>query len=124
MRLMRLPSKESRRIRGSGRGWRAGRSRMLCSEVASAVDVAIAPFSPNSKIEVEGPDLMVSPIMAENIIIALHELLTNSAKTDRWRLTLEKYKSVGIRKELGCICPGVAPDYTRTNQHLARALAP
>ena len=46
----------------------------------SAVRTAIAPFSSNHKIVVQGPELMVSPNIVENIMMALHELLTNSAK--------------------------------------------
>jgi len=45
----------------------------------SAVEVAISPFSPN-KISIAGPDLMVSPVIVENIMMGLHELLTNSTK--------------------------------------------
>jgi two-component sensor histidine kinase len=45
----------------------------------SAVEVAISPFSPN-KISIAGSDLMASPVIVENIMMALHELLTNSAK--------------------------------------------
>jgi two-component sensor histidine kinase len=46
----------------------------------SAVGLAIAPFSTRRQVAVEGPDVMVSPVMVENIMMAVHELLTNSAK--------------------------------------------
>ena len=45
----------------------------------SAVEVAISPF-PSNRISFAGPDLMVCPVIVENIMMALHELLTNSTK--------------------------------------------
>ena len=46
----------------------------------SAVHLAISPFSRHNRITVTGPELRVSPVLVENIMMALHELLTNSAK--------------------------------------------
>jgi two-component sensor histidine kinase len=50
------------------------------TELASAVALAITPFPAHNRITVEGPEVLVSPVMVENIMMALHELLTNSAK--------------------------------------------
>jgi two-component sensor histidine kinase len=46
----------------------------------SVVTLAIAPFVKRNQIAMEGPDILVSAVTVENIMMALHELLTNSAK--------------------------------------------
>jgi two-component sensor histidine kinase len=48
--------------------------------LSSVVDLAIAPFMNGDQITVHGPDILVPSIMVENLMMALNELLTNSAK--------------------------------------------
>ncbi len=46
----------------------------------SVVTLAIDPFVKRNQIAIEGPDILVSALTVENIMMALHELLTNSVK--------------------------------------------
>jgi two-component sensor histidine kinase len=48
--------------------------------LSSVVSLAIAPFLNRNQITVEGPEILVPSVLVENITMALHELLTNSAK--------------------------------------------
>jgi two-component sensor histidine kinase len=48
-------------------------------ELSSVVAQAVAPFG-DHQIEFDGPRVMVTPVMVENIMMGLYELLTNSAK--------------------------------------------
>ncbi len=48
-------------------------------DLNSVVAQAIAPFG-DHQIEFAGPRVIVTPVMVENIMMALYELLTNSAK--------------------------------------------
>ncbi len=50
------------------------------ASLRSVVKLAISPFVNRNQITVDGPDILVSPAMIENLMMALHELLTNSAK--------------------------------------------
>jgi two-component sensor histidine kinase len=50
------------------------------TSLRSAVAAAVAPFAGGGQIAVQGPDFAISPAAVENIMMALHELLTNSAK--------------------------------------------
>jgi two-component sensor histidine kinase len=48
-------------------------------DISSVVAQAVEPFG-NHQIEFDGPRVIVTPVMVENIMMALYELLTNSAK--------------------------------------------
>jgi two-component sensor histidine kinase len=50
------------------------------TSLRSVVAAAITPFTGGGQIVVQGPDFAISPAAVENLMMALHELLTNSAK--------------------------------------------
>jgi len=50
------------------------------AEVGRLVDEEIAPYSPGDQIELLGPELQLQPATAQTLALALHELVTNSAK--------------------------------------------
>jgi two-component sensor histidine kinase len=50
------------------------------AEVARLVDEEIAPYSSGDQIELHGEELQLLPATAQTLALALHELVTNSAK--------------------------------------------
>jgi PAS domain S-box-containing protein len=50
------------------------------AEVGRLVDEEIAPYSSGDQIEFYGPELKLQPATAQTLALALHELVTNSAK--------------------------------------------
>jgi two-component sensor histidine kinase len=85
----------------------------------SAVALAIAPFSTRRQVAVEGPDVMISPAMVENIMMALHELLTNSAKygalSTGWGKIRIRWRRIRDRLYFSWDCTG-----PRQNEPLSR----
>jgi two-component sensor histidine kinase len=88
----------------------------------SAVSLAIAPFSTHNQIAVQGPEVMVSPVVVENIMMALHELLTNSAKYGALSSGDGKSRYGGRQKEQDCTLYGKLPDYKTLSQLPAKGL--
>ena len=48
--------------------------------IADVAQTALAPFGSESRIEIDGPEVQVSPQTAVSLALALHELATNAAK--------------------------------------------
>ncbi len=50
------------------------------AEIARLVEAEIAPYSSGDQIELDGAELQLQPATAQTLALALHELVTNSAK--------------------------------------------
>ena len=50
------------------------------AEIGKLVDEELAPYSTGAQIEFHGPELQLQPATAQTLALALHELVTNSAK--------------------------------------------
>jgi PAS domain S-box-containing protein len=50
------------------------------AEIGKLVDEELAPYSTGEQVEVHGPETQLQPATAQTLALALHELLTNSAK--------------------------------------------
>jgi PAS domain S-box-containing protein len=50
------------------------------AEIGKLVDEELAPYSTGEQIEVHGPQTQLQPATAQTLALALHELVTNSAK--------------------------------------------
>jgi PAS domain S-box-containing protein len=50
------------------------------AEIRRLVDEELAPYSDGSQIELSGPEIQLQPATAQTLALALHELVTNSAK--------------------------------------------
>jgi PAS domain S-box-containing protein len=50
------------------------------AEIAKLVDEELAPYATGAQIELSGPEIQLQPATAQTLALALHELVTNSAK--------------------------------------------
>jgi len=50
------------------------------AEIGRLVDEELAPYSTGTQIELSGPEIQLRPATAQTLALALHELVTNSAK--------------------------------------------
>ncbi len=50
------------------------------AEIRKLVDEELAPYSTGEQIELSGPEVQLEPTTAQTVALALHELVTNSAK--------------------------------------------
>jgi two-component sensor histidine kinase/CheY-like chemotaxis protein len=50
------------------------------AEIRKLIDEELAPYSTGEQIELSGPEVRLEPATAQTIALALHELVTNSAK--------------------------------------------
>jgi PAS domain S-box-containing protein len=50
------------------------------AEIGRLIDEEIAPYSSGEQIELNGPEIQLQPATAQTLALALHELVTNSAK--------------------------------------------
>jgi PAS domain S-box-containing protein len=50
------------------------------AEIGKLVDEELAPYSTGAQIECHGPEIQLQPATAQTLALALHELVTNSAK--------------------------------------------
>jgi PAS domain S-box-containing protein len=50
------------------------------AEIGKLIDEEIAPYSTGEQIELLGPEIQLQPATAQTLALALHELVTNSAK--------------------------------------------
>ena len=50
------------------------------AEIRKLIDEELAPYSTGGRIELAGPEVRLEPATAQTIALALHELVTNSAK--------------------------------------------
>jgi PAS domain S-box-containing protein len=50
------------------------------AEIGRLVDEELAPYSTGTQIELSGPEIQLQPATAQTLALALHELVTNSAK--------------------------------------------
>jgi PAS domain S-box-containing protein len=50
------------------------------AEIGKLVDEELAPYSTGTQIELSGPEIQLQPATAQTLALALHELVTNSAK--------------------------------------------
>ena len=50
------------------------------AEIRKLIDEELAPYSTGEQIELSGPEVQLQPATAQTVALALHELVTNSAK--------------------------------------------
>jgi PAS domain S-box-containing protein len=50
------------------------------AEIRKLIDEELAPYSTGEQIELSGPEVQLEPATAQTVALALHELVTNSAK--------------------------------------------
>ena len=50
------------------------------AEIGNLVDEELAPYTTGAQIELSGPEIQLQPATAQTLALALHELVTNSAK--------------------------------------------
>jgi PAS domain S-box-containing protein len=50
------------------------------AEIRKLIDEELAPYSTGEQIELSGPEVQLEPTTAQTVALALHELVTNSAK--------------------------------------------
>jgi len=50
------------------------------AEIGRLVDEELAPYTTGAQIELSGPEIQLQPATAQTLALALHELVTNSAK--------------------------------------------
>ena len=50
------------------------------AEIRKLIDEELAPYSTGDQIELSGPEIQLEPATAQTVALALHELVTNSAK--------------------------------------------
>ena len=79
------------------------------AEIRRLVDEELAPYSDGSQIALSGPEIQLQPATAQTLALALHELVTNSAKygalsTQAGRL------SISWENETGLLAAGLGRD--------------
>ena len=50
------------------------------AEIGKLIDEELAPYSTGDQIALRGPEVQLQPATAQTLALALHELVTNSAK--------------------------------------------
>jgi two-component sensor histidine kinase len=50
------------------------------AEIRKLIDEELAPYSTGEQIDLSGPEVQLEPATAQTVALALHELVTNSAK--------------------------------------------
>jgi two-component sensor histidine kinase len=50
------------------------------AEIRKLIDEELAPYSTGDQIDLSGPEVQLEPATAQTVALALHELVTNSAK--------------------------------------------
>jgi two-component sensor histidine kinase len=71
------------------------------AEIRRLVDEELAPYSDGNQIALAGPEIQLQPATAQTLALALHELVTNSAKygalsTQAGRLSIEWESEIGL----------------------------
>ena len=72
------------------------------AEIRKLIDEELAPYSTGDQIELSGPEIQLEPATAQTVALALHELVTNSAKYGALS-TLSGRLSVGWEDQAGLL---------------------
>jgi len=72
------------------------------AEIRKLIDEELAPYSTGEQIDLSGPEVQLEPATAQTVALALHELVTNSAKYGALS-TLSGRLSVGWEDQAGLL---------------------